>query len=362
MSQHNEQPSGERDPLEPEVKQIVRAAGNESLAPDEKAELWERIETSVSERQPVYRRLWWKVAAAVIVLAAAGWWMLRQEPVAEKGVLAFAQQQQHIADTSGETRLVLGNNRQVTLSGASASLTYSQNGTHVMVNDNEQYQQEGGEEIQYNTLIVPYGRRAKITMEDGTEVWLNAGSRMVYPVVFDGKSREVFLEGEAYFEVVGREGHPFFVYTSQLKTAVLGTAFNISAYADDAEQTVVLIQGSVKVHANVGAAQQLLTPGYKAGYSVIDHNISKEQVNTMIYTAWKDGRLMFEHAPLQHILKKLSRYFNIRITTESNGQSTFSGDLDLADDIGHVLDAVSVSTGMKYEHTTEGIILKKKQQ
>lgn len=355
MSQHNEQ-----DPLEPDVQRIVQAAGNETLAPEDKAALWERIEASVSEEQPVYRHLWWKVAAAVAVLIAAGWWILQERPSAEKGVLAFAKRMQPVSDTATETRLVLGNNRQVTLNGTSASITYSQHGTQVQVNGQEQYEQGSGEEVQYNTLIVPYGRRAKITMEDGTEVWLNAGSRMVYPVAFDGKNREVFLEGEAYFDVTQRAGHPFFVYTSQLKTAVLGTAFNISAYADDAEQTVVLIQGSVKVHANIGASEQLLTPGYKAGYSVIDHNVSKEHVNTLMYTAWKDGRLLFDRAPLQHILKKLSRYFNIRITTEINSQSTFSGDLDLAEDIGTVLDAVSASTGLKYEHVTGGIILKKK--
>lgn len=360
MSQHNEQPSGEKEPLEPDVKRIVRAAGNETLAPEDKAELWERIKASVSETQPVYRRLWWKVAAAVAVLIAAGWWILQERPAVEKGVLAFAKQQQHIADTSTETRLVLGNNRQVTLKGATASLTYSGNGTQVMVNNSQQYQQETGEAAQYNTLIVPYGRRASITMEDGTQVWLNAGSRMIYPVVFDGKSREVFLEGEAYFDVAQHAESPFFVYTSELKTAVLGTAFNISAYADDAEQTVVLTEGSVKVLANAGGAEQLLTPGYKAGYVVIDRNISKERVNTLEYTAWKDGRLMFAHAQLQHILKKLSRYFNIPITTATNVQSTFSGDLDLADDIRNVLDAVSVSTGLKYDYTPAGVILKQK--
>lgn len=360
MSQRNEQPSGEKDPLEPDVRQIVQAAGNEALAPEEKAGLWERIEYSISEERPVYRRLWWKVAAAVVVLAAAGWWMLREKPAAEKGVLAFARQQQPVADTSTETRLVLGNNRQVTLSGASASLTYGQNGTRVMVNEAEQYEQGVGGGIQYNTLIVPYGRRAKISLEDGTEVWLNAGSRMVYPVAFNGKSREVFLEGEAYFDVAQHADQPFFVFTNELKTSVLGTAFNISAYADDAEQTVVLVQGSVKVNANAGDAEQLLTPGYKAGYSVSGRSISKEHVNVLAYTAWKDGRLMFTRAPLQDILKKLSRYFNILITTETSSQSTFSGDLDLADDISTVLDAVSVSTGLKYERTTDGIILKKK--
>src|SRR5690606_11763842 len=99
-------------------------------------------------------------AAAVVVLAAAGWWMLREKPAAENGVLAFARQQQPVADTSTETRLVLGNNRQVTLSGASASLTYGQHGTRVMVNEEEQYEQGAGGGLQYIPLIVPYGRRA----------------------------------------------------------------------------------------------------------------------------------------------------------------------------------------------------------
>ena len=372
MSHHNkdfepeeEQPGGrdEQTPLEASVQQVVRSAGNEPFDEEDKAMLWNRIEHSITAQQPKYRRLWWKVAAAATIAAliAAGGWMLRQpKPATQKGVLVYAQQQT-ITDTSTETRLMLGNRKQVTLSGASASLTYSNNGTQVVVNNDRQYQQErDGETVQYNTLIVPYGRRAKITLEDGSEVWLNAGSRMVYPVAFDGGSREVFLEGEAYFEVVEKAGHPFFVYTKNLKTAVLGTAFNISAYADDAEQSVVLIRGSVKVHANIGAAEQLLQPGYKAGYSMIDHQISKAYVNVQEYAAWKDGRLMFEHAPLPQILKKLGRYFSIRITSGGGEQATFSGDLDLTDDVGNVMDAISASTGLTYEHTPTGIILKAK--
>lgn len=356
MSQHNEQPFDDKDPLESDIRQMVRAAGNETMRPEEKAALWERIQSGFGKKPAVFR-IGWQVAAAVAVLIAAGWWMLQlRQP--QKGVMAFAKEH-HIADTATETRLVLSNNRQVTLSGASTALAYNHNGTRVSVNDRVRYEQQPAGEMQYNTLIVPYGRRAKVSLQDGTEVWLNAGSRLVYPVVFDGKHREVFLEGEGYFDVAQNDRQPFFVYTSHLKTAVLGTEFNVNAYTDDEEETVVLVKGSVKVRSDKGNGEQLLSPGYKAGYSIATHNMRKENVHILEYTAWRDGRLVFEQAQLNHILKKLSRYFNVPITNQMNVSSTFSGDLDLSEDINNVMEAISVSTGLTYERTEQGFLFKK---
>lgn len=353
---HEEKQPGENDPLEASVKQISLSAGNEVFPEEEKAVLWERIENDYKKvKQPRYRRIGWKaVAAAAAVLMAAAWWMLpKKAQNEESGILQFAKQQ-HISDTTTETRLMLGNNRQMTVNGTNATLKYNQQG--VLVNNMQQVDQErNGEE--YNTLIVPYGRRAHITLEDGTVAWLNAGSKMIYPIVFDGLKREVFLEGEAYFDVSQKAGVPFFVYTNNLRTTVLGTGFNVSAYADDAEQSVVLVTGNVKVKANSGNNEQLLSPGEKAGFNGL--KLSKQTVNILEYTSWKDGRLQFEHAPLNHIVKRLGRYFNIRITIHANEQATFSGDLDLADNVETVLDAVSASTGLTYKRTEEGFILTK---
>lgn len=352
---HEEKQPGENDPLEASVQQISRSAGNEVFAEGEKAALWDRIEKDFEIRQPRYRRIGWKaVAAAAAVLIAAGWWMLPEKAAQEESAILQFAKQQHISDTTTETRLMLGNSRQMTLNGANATLQYNQQG--VLVNNSQQVDQEQKGE-QYNTLIVPYGRRAHITLEDGTVAWLNAGSRMVYPVVFDGLKREVFLEGEAYFDVSQRAGVPFFVYTNNLRTTVLGTGFNVSAYADDAEQSVVLVTGNVKVKAGSSDNEQLLSPGEKAGFD--GQQLTKQVVNTLEYTSWKDGKLQFEHAPLNQIVKRLGRYFNIRITLQASEQATFSGDLDLADNVETVLDAVSVSTGLTYKRTEEGFIFKK---
>ncbi|WP_343306601.1 FecR domain-containing protein [Chitinophaga niabensis] len=354
---HEEKQPGENDPLEASVKQISLSAGNEVFQEEEKAALWERIENDFAVKQPLYRRIGWKaVAATAAVLIAATWWLLPgKTEKGESGILQFAKQQ-HISDTTTETRLMLGNNRQMTLNGTNATLKYNQQG--VLLNNSQQVDQAHNGE-QYNTLIVPYGRRAHITLEDGTVAWLNAGSRMIYPVVFDGLKREVFLEGEAYFDVSQKADVPFFVYTNKLRTTVLGTGFNVSAYADDAEQSVVLVSGNVKVKANSSNNEQLLSPGEKAGFTISDERLSKQTVNTLEYTSWKDGKLQFEHAPLNHIVKRLGRYFNIRITLQASEQATFSGDLDLADDVETVLDAVSASTGLTYKRTEEGFIFKK---
>ena len=113
--------------------------------------------------------------------------------------------------------------------------------THYFMNRNENNELSS----LYNTIDVPYGQRSQITLYDGTKVWLNSGTKFRYPVAFSSKTRDVYIEGEAFFDVVQNKNHPFLVYGGQLKVEVLGTLFNVCAYPDDDEIMTTLEEGSI---------------------------------------------------------------------------------------------------------------------
>ncbi len=189
------------------------------------------------------------------------------------------------------------------------------------------------EQLVYNTLKVPYGKRFQLELSDGTKIHLNAGTSLRYPVVFlKNSDRQVYLKGEAYFKVSKDKARPFVVNAEELDVEVLGTEFNISSYTEDKTTSVVLIEGSVNLSVNTGleTIPVTLSPGQKGG---LDHNaqkISVHRVNTDIYTAWMKDRLVFRNMAFDDILKKLERHYNIEIknTNDELGRDVFDANFD----------------------------------
>ena len=182
--------------------------------------------------------------------------------------------------------------------------------------------------LTYNVLKVPYGKRFDIFLSDGTHVFLNAGSSLKYPVNFpEGKLHRVFLEGEAYFDVV-HDSTPFLVNAQELDIKVYGTKFNVTNYASDNDIDVVLVDGSVGLKTRNGASEDLvkLSPGFKGGFNKTNKKLSKEKVDTTIYTAWMDGKLIFNNTPFKYILKRLERQYNVVIinNNETLGEEAFN--------------------------------------
>jgi len=165
------------------------------------------------------------------------------------------------------------------------------------------------------SVTTPRGKDYHLTLSDGTQVWMNADSKLEFPKQFAGLQRKVKLQGEAYFEVAKDAKHPFVVETEYFNTTVLGTTFNIKAYsAKDAN--IVLIEGSVKVQA--GKHMQQLRPGQQA--SVGSHNASfiVREVDTYPFTQWREGFFYFENETLFEIMQELGRWYNVNIAFEDN--------------------------------------------
>ncbi|MCH4551683.1 FecR family protein [Aestuariibaculum lutulentum] len=185
------------------------------------------------------------------------------------------------------------------------------------------------EKLVYNTLTIPYGKHFQLKLSDGTTVHLNAGTSLKYPVKFiKGKSREVYLTGEAFFSVTKDPKHPFIVNAQNLDIKVLGTAFNVSAYTEDTITNVVLVEGAVEMfeESNDQKNKTRLKPGDKGTFNRTNTNIETEQVNTSVYTSWMQGQLFFRNMTFQNIVKKLERHFDIKIIVQNKqlNQETFN--------------------------------------
>ena len=172
------------------------------------------------------------------------------------------------------------------------------------------------EVLVFNTLTIPNGKKFQIELSDGTLVHLNSGSSLRYPVNFlsDGP-RQVFLSGEAYFDVAKSESNPFIVNIDELDVKVLGTQFNVSAYGEDEFIDVVLVEGAVGLRKKdqMQADVVKLSPGQKGSYKQVSEGIIVNEVDTSLYISWMQGHLVFRDLTFNNILKKLERHYNIEI-------------------------------------------------
>ena len=165
----------------------------------------------------------------------------------------------------------------------------------------------------FNTLYVPAGQRAQITLQDGTTVWLNAKSTLTYPSRFAGKERKVTLTGEAYFDVAKNRRRPFIVSTHNIQLKVLGTQFNVSDYPRTNSSKVSLLEGSVQINRGNGE-NIVLKPGEEA--TIKGDNIMVSEIVNPNYFLWKDGIYCFDNERLLDIIQKLQLYYDVTIKVE----------------------------------------------
>ncbi|GEC71198.1 FecR family protein [Flavobacterium flevense] len=174
---------------------------------------------------------------------------------------------------------------------------------------------DASDELVYNEIKIPYGKTFEITLSDGTQVFMNAGSSLKYPVQFiKGHHREVVLEGEAFFDVTKDKKHPFIVKTRGVDVKVLGTKFNVSSYKEDADINTVLVEGSVSL-SNTGMPNNntMLVPGEKGTWNSQKTAIAVKKVDTRIYTEWMTGEIVFRKTAFKDIIIKLERSYNVAI-------------------------------------------------
>jgi hypothetical protein len=211
--------------------------------------------------------------------------------------------------------LTLGNGQKILLDSQSRGEIAKQGNTTISIKDGRLIYDAGttGPEIYYNTMSTPKGRHYQLTLPDGSEVWLNAASSITYPTAFSASERKVTITGEAYFEVAKDKTRPFRVNVNdQTEVEVLGTHFNINAYADEGTIRTTLLEGSVKVIGN--GKQAVISPGQQV-ISGTQFSIIKN-ADVAQATAWRTGYFNFNNTDIRLVIKQLERWYDVDVAFE----------------------------------------------
>lgn len=348
----------------PKEKQNIRLArnvllklktNNKNLSEEDKILIFSRILKQIEEQQGTHKRNFFLVGmlkyAAVAILFFAIGALLFYERDNFNPQFCSQNMAEPIADN--EAKLIRPDGENILLEGKKTVIEYTQTG-QVKVNNNllELINpiKKGTPEL--NQLVIPYGKTSKILLPDGTKVYLNAGSRLVYPEFFNDKNREVFLVGEAFFEVIEDKTHPFVVQTTDLRIKVLGTKFNVSAYPSENVIETVLTEGKVRLEQNNSGLFSLTTdllPNQLAAFYKVSGEVKLQNVNVDNYTLWKDGVFKFESTDLNRVVKRLERYYNIRFKYADplTGTVKISGKLDLEENREEIINRVATVAAVK---------------
>lgn len=213
-----------------------------------------------------------------------------------------------------------------------------------------------------NTIDVPYGKRFKLNLSDGTLVYLNSGSSLTYPVSFiDGIDREVFLSGEAFFDVSSDSLNTFKVVSTGSYVEVYGTKFNFKDYQEDNFSEVILTEGSLGVKNTISNSETIvLRPGDKAKVNYAGEGVEIKEVNTMLYTSWIDGRIIFRDENINNMITKLERIYDVVIINNNdklNDEYINATILTETESIENVLDYLEEIYNLNYKIINNKIII-----
>ncbi|GAA3653088.1 FecR family protein [Flavivirga jejuensis] len=264
-----------------------------------------------------------------------------------------------VGGDQNNSQLILANGNKVLIDEKKSEIVY-RNNSEIIINKNDtvNYTSNTTKVAQYNQLIVPFGKKSSITLPDGTVVHLNAGSRLVYPSSFTGTKREVYLYGEGFFDVYHNKKRPFIVKTTTQEIEVLGTKFNVSAYPSDSAVETVLAEGSIKLNANEFSFfknDYILKPNQRAYYNIGNKEMSISRVDANKYVSWYLGYLNLETSEFRNLIKRVERYYNIKIKLQNINvaSKTITGKLLLKDNVEDVLAVLVTATSMELTKINE---------
>lgn len=292
--------------------QLITGAGESiySKIQDQVPELAAPVADDTPAPVSFLRRRFIRYAAAAVLLLGIGTyiWLSRQPDPLPEQVVSVTKDSSIAPGRSGAI-LTLADGSQVVLDSMDNGRLAKQNGSEVIMQDGRLVYDPAAASktaVLYNTMTTPRGRQFEITLPDGTHVWLNAASSIRYPTAFTGTERKVELDGEAYFEVTKNAKQPFIVDArKKSEIEVLGTSFNVSAYANDKSLNTTLITGSVKVNGTI------INPGQQAQVTDQVRVVNNIDIDKVI--AWQRGFFNFEGASLEEVMKQLERWYDIEV-------------------------------------------------
>ena len=298
------------------------------------------------------------VAASICLLIISGLWLWLGGAKEERIVLAEQGRQNNVC-------LVLSTGEVVDISNVEQDEVKLDKGTKLYSGNRLEYVRPDSlhkKELEFNQLIITKGTFYHLVLSDGTKVWLNADSKIKYPVSFGKDKREVSLHGEGYFEVAKDSTRPFIVSTDKMDVKVLGTTFDVNTYEDEGKSFVVLVEGLVEVSAGKGESR-IITPGHMAEVNMYDvqAKIRVSRCDTEHYVAWKNGNFSFRHASLTEILKRVSRYYDVTVIREEVFEEEYyTGDVSSDVPLESLLAVIESSTSVSFKVERKIVYVQKK--
>lgn len=211
-----------------------------------------------------------------------------------------------------------------------------------------------------NSLIVPYGKRSRLTLADGSKVWLNSGSVLEFPSQFSDNKREIKLtSGEMYVNVVQDNEKPFHVNTGNINVKVYGTSFNISNYSDT-EQSVILVEGKISLQLSDKNEELFLQPNEQAIYNQSDQLFEKREIDVSQHISWKYGYLLFDKTPMTEVLQNIGRYYNLSFNFDNDinlQNRTCTGKIHLSENLDNVMSIIGILTSTTYTRDVNKIAI-----
>ena len=353
-------------------------------ASDENMQLFERLTdeknieaaTKWMEAVDTEKALEKKKERMVFNKAATGriWLRLLPYAVAASVIIVFGLLYfKPFADKGSKPEIVKENNSDILPGSDRATLTLEDGkvivldskGSDTSINDQVRILQQQGEvvynnqtmdnRIAYHTLTIPRKGQYKLTLSDGTKVWLNAESSIRYPVSFSGNERKVFVTGETYFEVAKDKSKPFRAVADDVMVEALGTSFNINAYSNEPFMSATLVEGSVLV--SNGKTDNILKPGQQAQLSATDFSIINVETSEAI--AWKDNQFRFANTPLDVIMRQVERWYDAEVVYESKPADHFNAEISRDVPVSKLLHYLELTNRVHFKIEDKKIIVMK---
>lgn len=313
-------------------------------------QIWSDIQ-KINRKQRVKKR-WisvagWAAAASIALFFIARFYFYSPgQDINSQDIRTFAGENISSEEIT-EARLILSDHNIVSLSDKESVVLYDS--TSIKVNSREILKEEisKNKTSAFNQLIIPKGKRSYLVLSDNTRIWVNSGTRLIYPAEFASDKREIFVDGEIFLDVYPDKNRPFIVQTHEIDIQVMGTQFNVQSYGSDTQKRIVLKSGAVKISSVKEDRDILLQPA-----EMYERNGTRETVvpvDVNIYTSWIDGIYICEGERLDVIATRLSRYYGKEFMVDRNAAGLRCyGKLDLKENPGEVMNIIRYIAPVDY--------------
>lgn len=323
-------------------------------------QIWTNLKPVSQKRKSNRIRIWTSVAASILIISGLFFFLNQGKHKVER---SLSHSDSAIVPGGNKAYLTLANGKRISLSGVAKgrlanergiSIDQSSDGEIVYHLSDDESSSRGN--VGFNTIETPKGGQYRLILPDGTKIWLNAASKLKYPVHFSNNERKIELSGEGYFEVAKDQLRPFKLVTNQQEITVLGTHFNVSNYPDDAVVQTTLLEGSVRVLNRTSFKNVVLKPDQQA--SLKQDKTVINTVNSSEAVAWKNGEFLFSDESLGSIMKKIARWYDVEIIYQGiSPEERFGGSVSRFEEVAKVLEKLELTGGVHFKIDKRRVIV-----